>query len=83
MLYPKRRISIDQKFASSFTQVQVRPLFIRRIEILFIIGGQKMKIIEKYIYQHKSQTILNTLAKNSFRNSMPAMSCMNSKIYSR
>ena len=64
MLYPKKEeIFIVQKFASCFTNVQVRFLFIHRYGILLIFGGQNMKIIKKYTYPHKSQTILNTLAK--------------------
>ena len=50
---------------------------------LLIFGGQNMKIIKKNIYPHKSQTILNTLAKNSLINSIPEVSCMGLKIYSR
>ena len=51
-------------------------------EILLIFGGKNMKIITKNIYPHKIQTIFNTLAKHSLRNSIPEVSCMGLKIYS-
>ena len=62
----KEEISIVQKFASArgLNHVQVRRLFIHFYGTLLIYGGLNMKTIKKYIYPRKSQSILNTLAKN-------------------
>ena len=74
MLYQRRRNfrcpKICQWFHSSPSTLRDTGERIFAYGILQIFGGQKMKIIKKYIYPHKSQTILNTLAKTSLRNSI-------------
>ena len=82
MLYPKRRNFHCPKVCQLLYSSPGASSFHSSLKNFANFGGQNMKIIKKYIYPHKSQTIYNTLAKKSFRNSIPAVSCMDSKIYS-